>query len=65
MRSQETTEFLLDKYVLPEIGPVPIAAISAADVKRAMTATTTRGLATAIATGYLAQYALSNATAAP
>lgn len=47
VRSQETTEFLLDKYVLPEIGPVPIAAISAADVERAMTAMTARGLATA------------------
>ena len=47
MRSQETTEFLLGKYVLPEIGPVPIAAISAADVERAMSALTARGLATA------------------
>ena len=47
VRSQETTEFLLAKYVLPEIGPVPIAAISAADVERAMTAMTARGLATA------------------
>ena len=47
VRSQETTEFLLAKHVLPEIGPVPIAAISAADVERAMTAMTARGLATA------------------
>jgi len=47
VRSQETTRFLLDKYVLPEIGAFPIAAISAADVERAMSAMTARGLATA------------------
>jgi hypothetical protein len=32
VRSQETTRFLLDKDVIPEIGAFPIAAISAADV---------------------------------
>jgi len=47
VRSQETTEFLLDSYVLPVLGPLPIAAISATDVERAMTAMTSRGLATA------------------
>ena len=47
VRSQETTRFLLDSYVLPVLGPLPIAAISATDVERAMTAMTTRGLATA------------------
>src|SRR5665648_1083944 len=47
VRSQETTRFLLDSYVLPVLGPLPIAAISATDVERAMTAMTSRGLATA------------------
>jgi len=47
VRSQETTEFLLNAYVLPVLGPLPIAAISATDVERAMTAMTSRGLATA------------------
>ena len=47
VRSQETTRFLLDKYVLPEIGAFPISGISAADVERAMSAMTARGLATA------------------
>jgi integrase len=47
MRSQETTQFLLDSYVLPVLGRLPIAAISAADVERVLTAMTSRGLATA------------------
>jgi hypothetical protein len=46
-RSQETTRFLLDKHVIREIGAFPIAAISAADVERAMSAMTARRLATA------------------
>src|SRR5665647_1022393 len=33
VRSQETTEFLLDSYVLPVLGPLPIAAISATVVE--------------------------------
>ena len=47
VRSQETTRFLLDKYVIPEIGAYPISGISAADVERVMSALTARGLATA------------------
>ncbi|MCR6688112.1 site-specific integrase [Cellulomonas sp.] len=47
VRSQETTRFLLDKYVIPEIGAYPISGITAADVERVMSALTTRGLATA------------------
>jgi integrase len=47
VRSQETTRFLLDKYVIPEMGAFPISGISAADVERAMSALTARGLATA------------------
>ena len=47
MRSRETTRFLLDSYVLPVIGRLPIGAISAADVERVLTAMTSRGLATA------------------
>ena len=47
MRSQETTQFLLDSYVVPVVGRLPIAAISAADVERVLTAMTSRGLATA------------------
>lgn len=30
VRSQETTRFLLDKYVIPEVGAYPISGISAA-----------------------------------
>lgn len=47
VRSQETTRFLLDSYILPVLGSLPIAAISATDVERALTAMTSRGLATA------------------
>ena len=47
VRSQETTRFLLDSYVVPVLGRLPIAAISAGDVERALTAMTSRGLATA------------------
>ena len=47
VRSQETTEFLLDSYVVPVIGRLPIGSISATDVERVLTAMTTRGLATA------------------
>lgn len=47
VRSQETTRFLLDAYVLPVIGRLPIAAISAAEVERMLTAMTSRALATA------------------
>lgn len=47
MRSQETTRFLLDAYVNPAIGRMPIAAISAADVERMLAAMTGRSLATA------------------
>lgn len=47
VRSQETTRFLLDSYVLPVIGRLPIGAISATDVERVLTAMTSRGLATA------------------
>lgn len=47
VRSQETTRFLLDKAVIPEIGAYPISGITAADVERVMSALTARGLATA------------------
>ena len=47
VRSQETTRFLLDSYVLPVLGPLPIVAISATDVERVLTIMTGRGLATA------------------
>ena len=45
MRSQETTEFLLDSYVVPVIGRLPIGSISATDVERVLTAMMSRGLA--------------------
>ena len=45
VRSQETTRFLLDSYVLPVIGRPPIGAISATDVERVLTAMMSRGLA--------------------
>ena len=47
VRSQETTRFLLDKYVIGEIGAYPISGISAADVERVLSALTAPGLATA------------------
>ena len=47
VRSQETTHFLLDSYVTPVIGRLPIGSISATDVERVLTAMTSRGLATA------------------
>jgi len=47
VRSHETTRFLLDKYVIPEIGSYPIYGIAATDVERVMSALTARGLATA------------------
>lgn len=47
VRSQETTRFLLDSYVLPVLGRTPLAAISAADVERMLATMTARGLATA------------------
>ena len=39
--------FLLVKHAIPEIGAYPTSGISAADVVRAMSALTARGLATA------------------
>ncbi|RHA40993.1 tyrosine-type recombinase/integrase, partial [Cellulomonas rhizosphaerae] len=47
VRSQETTQFPLDSYVIPTIGRLPIAVISATDVERVLTSMTVRGLATA------------------
>ena len=47
VRSQETTQFLLESYVIPLLGRFPIAVISATDVERVLTAMTVRGLATA------------------
>jgi len=47
VRSQETTRFLLDSYVIPVLGRLPIAVISATDVERVLTSMTVRGLATA------------------
>ncbi|GEL98343.1 site-specific integrase [Cellulomonas terrae] len=47
VRSQETTQFLLDSYVIPLLGRFPIAVISATDVERVLTSMTVRGLATA------------------
>lgn len=47
VRSQETTRFPLDRYVIPEVGAYPISGISAADVERVMSALTARVLATA------------------
>lgn len=44
VRSQETTRFLLDSYVLPVIGRLPIGAISAADVERVLTTNVARGI---------------------
>jgi len=46
VRSQETTQFLLDSYVVPVIGRLPIGVISATDVERVLTAMTSHGLAT-------------------
>jgi len=45
VRSQETTRFLLDAYILPSIGRVPISSLSATDIERVLTKMTTRGLA--------------------
>lgn len=47
MRSQETTRFLLDAYILPALGRVPIGSIAPLDVDRLLTALTERGLGTA------------------
>ncbi|WP_308121798.1 tyrosine-type recombinase/integrase [Actinotalea ferrariae] len=47
MRSQETTRFLLDAYILPALGRVPIGSIAPLDVERLLTELTARGLATA------------------
>ncbi len=47
VRSQETTQFLLSSYIVPVIRRLPIAAVSATDVERVLTAMTARGLATA------------------
>ncbi|HEY8717006.1 tyrosine-type recombinase/integrase [Pengzhenrongella sp.] len=45
-RSQETTRYLLDRDILPVLGRLPLAAISATDIELALTEMTTRGLAT-------------------
>lgn len=45
-RSQETTRYLLDRDILPVLGRVPLAAITATDIERVLTAMTARGLAT-------------------
>lgn len=47
VRSQETTRFLLNRYVLPKLGRLPVAAISSIDVENVLTAMTSRGLAIA------------------
>ncbi|WP_149203844.1 tyrosine-type recombinase/integrase [Actinotalea subterranea] len=47
VRSQETTRFMLDAYVVPVIGKLPVSAVSANDVDRVLTKMTERGLATA------------------
>lgn len=47
VRSQETTRFLLDRYVLPKLGRLPVAAVSPIDVQNVLTAMTSRGLAIA------------------
>ena len=62
VRSQETTRFLLDKYVIPEIGAYPISGISAADVERVMSALTGRGHSTATMTMDLYRHLFSEAT---
>ncbi|OIQ88920.1 putative prophage phiRv2 integrase [mine drainage metagenome] len=46
VRSQETTRFLLDSYILPNLGRVPIDSITATDVERVLTKMTKRNLAT-------------------
>ena len=47
MRSQETTRFLLDAYILPAFGRVPIGSIAPLDVDHLLTELTERGLGTA------------------
>lgn len=44
-RSQETTQFLLDRDVLPALGRLPVSAISSADVMRLLASMNGRGLA--------------------
>jgi len=47
VRSQETTRFLLDRYVLPKLGRLPVSAISPIDVQNVLTSMTKKGLAIA------------------